>query len=433
MTNSVNHFTKSILCLVLTLFYCLIVLSPGNSAEIDDAAVFVDAFNAYQQKDYLLVIEKCEQLNQAFPDSPLRDVTLLLIARASLRSGDNQRAAKAAVLFSSEYPDSSLRTTVEDELNVLAGKYQKGEVLAADKTLQSAARKVSADRVAREQAAELKRETERAAKAKAELDRLARIKLEAEQREKERVLAEKLAKASIIAALAFPEAVEPVPAGGTGNLPFTISNTGKNSEEFLLTTVAAKEYGAVLSYAGKPVARDTRLRLSPGETIKGAIIFKMPEMVDGHRSVMMLKAVSAKFGDVSFQKETLIISSAPLIRAVAKLSKPSAFPGEKLRYRVTVLNAGSLSARNLTVRLQLPSLVDFQGSDDASFKQESDDILVYKVDQIDIGKLVEINLDVKVREDSAVGQALRGQVTVINNNLQRKDVFISSATVVRAK
>ncbi len=429
-----NYFSKNITCLVLTLFFCLIALSPGNCAEIEDATVFVDAFNAYQQKDYLLVLEKCDQLNQAFPDSPLRDITLLLIARASLKSGDNERAAKTAVLFSSEFPDSSLKTTIEDELLTLVRKHQKGDTLAFDKRLLSAAQKVKYDRIARIQAAELKLEMERAAKAKAEQERLASIKREEERREKERVLAEKRAKASINASISFPEAVEPFAAGSNGTLPFTFSNRGKESEDFLLAVATAKEYDATLSYAGKPVEVDTRLKIAPGETIKGTIAFKMPtDMVDGHRAAMTVKAVSAKFGDVAFQNETLVISSAPLVRTVAKLTKPSVFPGENLGYRVTVLNAGSLPARDLYVRLQLPTSVEFQSAPDVSFKREPDGILVFKLDKIDSGRLVEINLDVKIRDNSVVGQEIRGQVTVINNSLQRKDIFTSKTSIVRTK
>lgn len=420
---------------MLSLLFALMVSSPGITAEIDDSTVFVEAFNAFQQKDYLLVLEKCEQLNQAFPDSPLRDVTLLLIARASLKSGDNERAAKTAVLFSSEFPDSSLKTTVEDELKILAGRHLKGETLAADKTLQAAARKVSTDRLARERAAELKLEMERVAKAKAEQERLARIKLEEERREKERVLAEKRARASIAAAITLPEAAEPVPVGGNASLPFILSNTGKGSEEFVLTVATAKEYGAVLSSAGRPVDSDTRLKLAPGETVKGAVAFRMPpEMVDGHRTVMTIKAVSGKFSDISFQKDVLIISSAPLVRVVSKFSAPTFVPGEKIRFRTTVLNAGSLPARDLTVRIKLPSGIEYIGAPVAPpLRQEADGTLIYKIDHIGVGKLDEIILDVKTRDDSTIGHELRGQVEVINDSLRRKETFTSSASVVRSQ
>lgn len=429
-----NYVTKNIIRLVLSLFIVFISFAPVKAAEIDDSTVFVDAFNAYQQKDYLLTIEKCDQLNQVFPDSPLRDVTLLLIARASLKSGDNDRAAKSIILFSTEFPESSLKTSVEDELKLLANRHQKGEVLAVDKALQRTARKVSNDRIARERAAELKLEMERVAKEKAEQERLARIKLEEERREVERKLAEKRAKESINAALKLQDGLEPVAVSSTGTLPVEISNKGINSEEFLLTVTAAKEYEAVLSTPPKPGESVTRIQLAAGETFKGSVVFRMPaEMVDGHRSVMTIKAVSAKFNDVSFQKDAVVTTSAPLVRVVAKLAKQKVSPGEKLRYRVTVLNAGSLPARDLTIRLQLPPQVDFMGAPNVSFKQEPDNVLVFAVDQVEIGKLAEINLDVKIREDSVKGQELRGRVEVGNGDLKRKDLFATTASFVQAK
>ena len=413
-----EFITYTITRLILPLFIVLIAFSSGNSAEIDDSTVFVEAFNAYQQKDYLLTIEKCDQLNQVFPDSPLRDVTLLLIARASLKSGYNERAAKFAALFLTEFPENSLKTSVESELKVLVNRHQKGEVLTADTTLQTAASKVRIDRITRERTAELKLEIERVDKAKAEQERLASIKLEAERREKERLLAEELVKASIKADITLQDGAGAVPVGSSGRLPVEISNNGKSSEEFLLTVTAGKDYDAILTRADKPDENVTRLQLAAGEIFKGAVVFKMPaEMVDGHRSVLMIKAVSAKFSDVSFQKDTVIISSAPLVRAVAKLSKQNMTPGKKLCYRVTVLNAGSLPARNLTVRLQLPPQVVFLGAPDVKFKQEPNGTFVFKVDQVDIGKLVEINLDVKMRDDSAIGQELHGHVEVVTGSL----------------
>lgn len=418
----------------MSLIFIFISFALGHSAEIDDSTVFVEAFNAYQQKDYLQAIEKCDQLNQVFPDSPLRDVTLLLMARASLKSGDNERAAKTVTLFLNEFPESSLKTSVEDELKVLASRHQKGEPLTADITLQTAARKVRSDVLARERAAKLKLEMEHAARVKAEQERLVRIKQEEERHEKERLLAEKLAKASINAVVTLQEAKGPFPVGANGSLPIEISNKGKNSEDFLLTITAAKEYDTMLVRANKPGENITRLQLAAGETFKGAVVFKMPTaMVDGHRSAIAVKAVSTKFSDISFQKETVVVSSAPLVRADAKLAKQKVAPGEKLSCHLTVLNAGSLPAKNLTVRLQLPPQIDFLGTPDPSFKQEPNGTLIFKIDQVEIGKLAIINLDVKVRENSVVGQKLRGQVEVINDSLKRKDSFTTSASVVQTE
>src|SRR6185369_10032014 len=125
-------------------------------------------------------------------------------------------------------------------------------------------------------------------------------------------------------------------------------------------------------------------------------------------------AVSAKFSDIGFQKDTVIVSSAPLVRTVAKLARQKVTPGEKIRYRVTVLNAGSMTARNLAVHLQLPPQVEFLAAPDVTFKQDQNGTLVFKIDQLDIGKRAEINLDVKIREDSAAGQELRGHGEVVN-------------------
>jgi uncharacterized repeat protein (TIGR01451 family) len=337
-------------------------------------------------------------------------------------------------MFSNEFPESSLKTSVEDELKTLAARQQKGELLAPDKPLQTAARKVKSDRLARERAAELKRELERAAKAKAEQERLARIKLEAERKEKERLQAEKLAKASIKAVISLHNDAGAVPVGSNGTLPVEITNRGKQSEEFILTVTAPKEYDAALVRSDKPTEVITQLKLAAGEVFKGAVSFRMPaEMVDGHRSPVSVTAVSAKFSDVQFQKEAVVVSSAPLVRAVAKLAKQKVTAGEKLRYRVMVLNAGSLPARNLTVRLQLPPQVDFQNAPETAFKQEPDGTLVFKIERVDIGKLAEINLDVQVRENSTAGQELRGHVEIVNGNLQRKDIFTASASTIQPK
>ena len=301
----------------------------------------------------------------------------------------------------------------------MANRSQKGEVLGADKALQTAASKVRSDNLARERAAKLKLEMELAAKAKTE---------------QERLQAEKIARSSINVAITLHGVDEPIPVGSNGNMPIEISNKGNNNEVFLLTIAAAKEYNAILVRANKPDENITRLQLAAGETFNGSIVFRMPaEMIDGHRSPMLVKAVSAKFSDIIFQKETILISSAPLVRTVAKLAKLKVTPGEKLNYHVTVLNAGSLPAQNLTIRLKLPSQVDFQGTPDSLLKQEANGTIVFKVDQIGMGKLVEIDMEVKVREDSVVGQELRGRLEIVNDSLQRKDIFTARASTIVQK
>lgn len=412
----------------------LLVTGFVFAAEIDDAAVFVEAFNAFQKKDYLLAIEKANQLNQVFPDSPLRDVTLLLIARSSVKSGDNERAAVTVNKFREEFAESGLISTIEEELLSLGTRHQKGEVLQPNRQLQASAMKIRDDRLAQERAAALKLEQEKLAREKAERERIALEKAEAERKERERLAAEKAAKESIKAVISIRDSGLLVAAGQNGIMPFEISNRGKNVEEFMIAVAAAPEYGATLAEAGKSDEAVTRIKLAVGETFKGRVLFRMPaEKVDGHRASMLLKTVSSKYSDVVQEKSALVIASAPLVRVVAKLVKPKVYPGEQLGYRVTVLNIGSLSAQDLTVRLQLPPQLDLVGAPEVKFRQEQNGTLVFRVERLETGKLADINLNVKVRDNSRAGQELRGQIEVINGQLQRKDIFTASASVVQPK
>jgi uncharacterized repeat protein (TIGR01451 family) len=404
------------------------------ATEVDDAAVFVEAFNAFQKKDYLLAIEKANQLNQVFPDSPLRDVTLLLIARSSAKSGDNERAAQTVNKFREEFAESGLISTIEEDLLTLGARQKKGETLQPNKQLQAAAMKIRDDRLALERAAAQKLEQEKLAKEKAERDRIALAKAEADRKERERLAAEKVAKEGIKAVISVRDSGLLVAAGQNGIMPFEIANRGKNSEEFLLEVAAGSEYGALLAAAGKSDDTVTRIKLVAGEIFKGKILFRMPaDKVDGHRAAITIKTVSSKYKDVVQSQNTLVIASAPLVRVVAKLVKPKVTPGEELGYRVTVLNIGSLAAQDLTVRLQLPPQLDLVGVPEAKFRQEQNGTLVFRVERLETGKLADISLNVKVRENSRVGQELRGQVEVINGQLQRKDIFTASASVVQAK
>lgn len=118
------------------------------ASEIDDSSLFVEAFAAYQKKDYLLAIERIGVINQLFPDTPLRDVALLLLARSGLKSGDNELAAKTITQFTSEFAANPLKDTIEEELLRLGSRWQKGEKLPPAIPLRTAARKVRNEQAA---------------------------------------------------------------------------------------------------------------------------------------------------------------------------------------------------------------------------------------------------------------------------------------------
>ncbi len=407
---------------------------PCPAAELDDSSLFIEAFNAYQKKDYLLAMDKVEQLTQVFPDSSLRDISLLLLARAGLKSGNNEVAAKAINQFTSEYTDNSLKTAVEEELLALGARRKKGEKLLPNKQLQAAAQKVRNDQLALERAAALKAEQERLAKEKAEAERIALAKAEAERKERERIAAEKAAREAIKLAIALPEGSQPLEAGKKALIPFEVSNTGTGREEFLLSALAPKEYAPALTSANKPGEAIERVALASGETFKGNIAVQMPsDKVDGSKTSFQVKAVSTKYSDVTFSRDTHVTAAAPLVRAVSKPQKTKVIPGETVRYRVTVLNAGSITARDLTVRVIIPAYLNFADAADATYRREADRVVTFTVPALEMGRLAEFSLNATVRDNVAEKQELRLQIEVVNNALQLKDTFTSSAAVVQAK
>jgi uncharacterized repeat protein (TIGR01451 family) len=412
----------------------IMTTTPCLAVELDDSNLFVEAFNAYQKKDYLLAIDKVNQLSQIFPDSPLRDLSLLLLARAGIKAGNNEVAAKAINQFTTEYADSSLKATVEDELLVLGARRKKGEKLLPTKQLQLAAQKVRNDQLALERAAALKAEQERLTLEKAERERIAAVKAEEERKERERISAEKAAKAAIKLAITIPGDNRLVEVGKRELIPFEIHNTGIGREEFLLALSAPREYDIVLSSEDKPGVALERVTLAAGEKLKGNIATYIPTAkVDGSKAHLQVTAVSAKYSDVSFSSDALVTASAPLVRAVARPQKAKVAPGEPFRYRVTVLNAGSVVARNLTLRTIIPAQLEFIDASGAEYRREADGVVVFSLPSLEMGRLSEFNLNVKVRDTAAEKQELRVQIEVVNDTLQFKNTFTSSAAVVQGK
>lgn len=413
----------------------LLALAGGSASatEIDDSNLFVEAFNAHQKKDYLLAIEKIKQLTQLFPDTPLRDVALLLMARSGLKSGDNQLAAKTVIQFVNEYPTSPLKSSIEEELLTFGSRLARGEKLPENKTLRAAAVKVRNEQLALERAAAERLERERQARLKAEQERIVREKAEAERRERERLAAEKAAKERILTATTLAvDGEQAVAAGQNGLVHFEITNRTGSDEEYLLEASALPEYGIVMGAEAQPGVAVSRVTIAAGNAFKGVASFRMPpDRVDGDRKSITIRAVSARFSDVALSRDTLAIAAAPLVRVVARPLKQKVAPGEQFRYRVTVLNVGSLAAKGLTVRAVLPPQLDFKDAGNAQVRQEGADTVSFKVDELGAGRMAEIQLGLKVRDDSRAGQELRCQVEVINGELQRKDIFTSSAVAVQ--
>jgi uncharacterized repeat protein (TIGR01451 family) len=255
-----------------------------------------------------------------------------------------------------------------------------------------------------------------------------------ESRKQERLQIEKADKENMNVAIEFPKGEVVVPVGGNGNFPVVITNNGKSIEKFVVAMAAGKGFNAVLLRDGGSDDNITRLQLAAGETFKGNVIFKMPENTgDGDRTSIKIAVNSARFKDISFKNESVVVSSAPLMRVIAKFSNQKVVPGENLRFTVTILNAGSQPAKNISVRMKLPPQVEFRGAPDSSFKLQPNGTYFFTLDQVEIGKVANINLDVEVHKNSIDGEEMHWLVDVLNASLHQKDAFIVTGPAIQAK
>jgi hypothetical protein len=362
----------------------------------------------------------------------LRDVSLLLLARSGLKSGDNELAAKTINRFNEEFADSALKTSLEDELILLANRIKKGEKLLPNKQLQIAAQKVRSDHLALERAAALKAEQVRLAKEKEERDRIARLKAEEERKERERIAAEKLARENVKLAILLPTQLVQVAAGQSGSVKVDFSNNGPDREEFILTSTAPADYALKITSAANQKQPLEKIVLAAGEKLSAIATFKMPgNKVDGHKSAIGIKAISSKFDDIIFTADSRIVTSAPLVRAVVKPASPKVALGEIFNYKISVLNAGSLAAGDLALRVLLPAQVEVVDVGSGEYAKETPGVVAFKVATMESGQMAEYHLKVKVKETVARNEELRCKVEVINHQLNLKEMFNSGVVIVK--
>jgi hypothetical protein len=397
--------------------YSLIIMLFGTgfsvAAETDDSSLFVEAFTAYQKNDYLLTIEKIASIEQLFPDTPLWDVALLLLARSALKSGDNELAATTINRFSSEFPANPLTSTIEEELFSLGIRRQKGEMLPPAIPLRAAAQKVRKEQLA--------------------LERSSIDKNTAGHREQERLATEKAAQDNVRFSIKLPPGPQTVAVGQRGKIPFEVFNLGISNENFYLESVAPSEYETMLEIAGNPEERLPQVTIGTASPLTGSIMFRMPvDKIDGHKTTLLLRTVSEKYPHIIQVGEMQVITAAPLVRVVAKMEQQRLVPGERTRCRISILNAGTLPAQGLFVRVILPAQAEVVDSlDRPPYMRDSSGAVIFRLEALNIGELAEYTVDMKVREDSIIGQELHSRIEVINDQLQTRDFFISSAAMIR--
>lgn len=407
---------------VLLLVLCLLMTKPAN-AEVDDSSLFMEAFTAYQGKDYLFSIEKLRQMEQLYPDSPLRDVSLLMLSRAYRHSGDNESAGTVINQFQKEFGTGPLSDSIESDLLALGKRRQAGEKIPQNKQLRAAAQKVRNEQLALERAAAMKAEQERLAQERADRERIARQKAEADRRERERLAAIKAARDAVRFEIVDHGNLPLLETGAAALVPFQLVNQGKDAEEFLLGSVLPSGVEGMIVQASDRAQPLQKIVLQPRQHADLLISFKMPsDRVDGSRVVIAAKATSTRFSDISKNHEMTVTAAAPLLRAVSRLQHQKAAPGEESTYKVTLLNVGSRTAKEVDLRINLPQQLKLVDAGGEGCWVENEQLAACRISSLPSGQLTERILKVLVR-DAVTVKPVKGMVEVLQTVLQIKESF----------
>jgi uncharacterized membrane protein len=222
-------------------------------------------------------------------------------------------------------------------------------------------------------------------------------------------------------------------AGRPFSIPLDIVNAGNGSDSFYLESGFPPEYNFHFAAASTPdVPINSTPTLAVGEKFRAVAVGTMPRgNIDGQRNNYPIKIVSSFAKEVSQSREIILVSSAPLLRAVVKTDKAKLLPGEKISYRISLLNIGTAPARGVTVRVNYPPQYEPVGVLATGFKQEAKAALVLDTLQLKSGENKDYNLTFQLKDEALAEQELFLRADVINNDLDKKESFVSATSVVQ--
>jgi len=227
----------------------------------------------------------------------------------------------------------------------------------------------------------------------------------------------------------------PINASQRVSVPFEIRNQGNGSDSFYLESGFPAEYGALFSAASAPDQQVSQTpTLAPGETFKGVITVTVPAgCIDGQRILYPVKATSRTFTEAAQTREIRLVAAAPLLRAMVRADRAQLLPGDRVAYRVSILNVGSTAAQDVSFRLSFPPQLEPLDAAAAGFRQELKAALAVDGLQIKSGESREFTLTFQLKDDTLAGQELLTRGELVNNQLKTAAAFVSNGTVVQQK
>ncbi len=224
----------------------------------------------------------------------------------------------------------------------------------------------------------------------------------------------------------------PVAVARRASIPFELHNRGNGQDRFYLGSGFPAEFNARFAAAASPeqIINQTP-ELAPGERFKGLLHLQLPPAtLDGFRIAHPIKAASQFMAEASQSRVVSLTAAAPLLRAVIKASKTALLPGEKVEYTVTLLNIGSLTAEEVTLRLNFPAQYQPVAYESAGFRQEMQAALVKDGLTLKSGESRTFTVTYQLKEEALAKEELIVRADLVNNALETKTSFLSSAAVV---
>lgn len=227
----------------------------------------------------------------------------------------------------------------------------------------------------------------------------------------------------------------PINASQRVSVPFEIRNQGNGSDSFYLESGFPTEYGALFSAASAPDQPVSQTpTLASGETFKGQITVTIPAgSIDGQRILYPVKATSRTFTEAAQTREIRLVAAAPLLRAMVRADRTQLLPGDRIAYRVSILNVGSTAAQDVSFRLTFPPQLEPLDAAAAGFRQELKAALAVDGLQVKSGESREFTLTFQLKDDTLAGQELLTRGELANNQLKTSAAFVSNGAVVQQK
>ncbi|WP_224984924.1 tetratricopeptide repeat protein [Geomonas agri] len=226
-------------------------------------------------------------------------------------------------------------------------------------------------------------------------------------------------------------AAETSEAGKSFAIPMVIVNRGNGSDSFSLQSGFPPEYGFYFATAATPDAAITKTpTLDVGEKFRLVGVGTVPRAnIDGQKNSYPVKVTSSFAKEASQTREVALVTSAPLLRGVVKTDKTRLLPGEKVSYRISLLNIGSAPARGVTFRLNYPPQYEPVGLP-SGVKQETG-ALVMDGMRLKSGESRDINVTFRLKDEALADQELFVRADLVNGELNKKESFVSATTVVQ--